>query len=412
MRRLCLIGSLLWLITAQASTAQSQHAAGRWLDDAATPIRTIVPQDDDYSDLEPLRIAIGDARVVMLGEQTHGDGATFLLKSRLVRFLHEQMGFNVLVFESGLYDCEKHWQQRLPAAECILPVWGETHQMRPLLAYLDAHRDSLILTGMDIQLTDVAYQYIADDLVAYTTALNITTLEALEGRVFLRWLRDLAERIPSKPPADEETVFFGVLGRLQGAIAASGDPNADYWLQVLASTAVYANEMWHFEAIPDGYIARDVQMGENLLWLANERYPHEKLIVWTAGYHSVRNLHTARSLQDVPLVYPSHTTAGDVARYGLGEALYTINFTSAAGTYLDLRTQRVLPVPTPIPGSFEATMTGLGYEIAFLDLKANEGNDEWVGTPHWNYEAMQADWSLLMDGVVFIHEMTPSEPIR
>jgi hypothetical protein len=34
----------------------------------ARPIRSIDPSDEDYSDLEPLADAIGDARVVQLGE--------------------------------------------------------------------------------------------------------------------------------------------------------------------------------------------------------------------------------------------------------------------------------------------------------------------------------------------------------
>jgi erythromycin esterase-like protein len=69
------------------------------------PFRSIDPADDDFSDLMPLVSSIGKARVVLLGEQSHWDGATFQVKVRLIRFLHTMMGFDVLAWESGTYDC-------------------------------------------------------------------------------------------------------------------------------------------------------------------------------------------------------------------------------------------------------------------------------------------------------------------
>src|SRR2546421_4659909 len=86
------------------SFAQSQGAKVAWLKDHALAVRSIDPADDDFSDLAPLRDLIGDARVVQLGEQSHGDGATFYAKARLIRFLHERMGFDVLAWESGMLD--------------------------------------------------------------------------------------------------------------------------------------------------------------------------------------------------------------------------------------------------------------------------------------------------------------------
>src|SRR5450631_1268156 len=72
-------------------------------------IRSIEPADTDFSDLEGLAAAIGNSRIVLLGEQTHGEASTFLAKTRIIHFLHEKMGFNVLAFESGFYDCARIW---------------------------------------------------------------------------------------------------------------------------------------------------------------------------------------------------------------------------------------------------------------------------------------------------------------
>jgi hypothetical protein len=53
-------------------------------------IRTVDPADQDFSDLEPLRAAIGTARIVQLGEPSHGAGSSFAAKTRLVMFLHQR----------------------------------------------------------------------------------------------------------------------------------------------------------------------------------------------------------------------------------------------------------------------------------------------------------------------------------
>ena len=75
-----------------------------WLKKHAAPITTldIGKQNYRFADLKPFGEAVGDARVVFLGEQTHGDGTTFEAKARLIRYLHEVKGFDVLAFESGM----------------------------------------------------------------------------------------------------------------------------------------------------------------------------------------------------------------------------------------------------------------------------------------------------------------------
>ena len=72
---------------------------------ASHKLNSIDPNDTDFSDLAPIGKAIGRSRVVLLGEQSHGDGATIAAKIRLVKYLHEKCGFDVLAWESGIYGC-------------------------------------------------------------------------------------------------------------------------------------------------------------------------------------------------------------------------------------------------------------------------------------------------------------------
>ena len=53
-----------------------------------------------HTDLEFFRDIVGEARVVSLGEGTHGTRDFFEMKARILRFLVEEMGFNTFAIEA------------------------------------------------------------------------------------------------------------------------------------------------------------------------------------------------------------------------------------------------------------------------------------------------------------------------
>jgi hypothetical protein len=73
----------------------------------AVALRDPLIEADDRSDLEALSRAIGDAKVVILGEATHADGTTCLAKASVIRYLHDTKGFDVLAWESGMFECSR-----------------------------------------------------------------------------------------------------------------------------------------------------------------------------------------------------------------------------------------------------------------------------------------------------------------
>ncbi|MFK7980059.1 MAG: hypothetical protein AB8G86_08765, partial [Saprospiraceae bacterium] len=57
--------------------------------------------NNDYSEFSFLKEIIGDKRIVCLGEEDHWYGEYFQLKNKLIKYLVNELGFKVLVFESS-----------------------------------------------------------------------------------------------------------------------------------------------------------------------------------------------------------------------------------------------------------------------------------------------------------------------
>ncbi|MFJ9950495.1 erythromycin esterase family protein [Kitasatospora sp. NPDC091207] len=101
------LGALLAPVAAQAAPAgpadTATAAAGRQspvraLEQAAHPLRSTEP-GRNTADLRAMGTMIGDARVVGLGEATHGSHEFFAMKERLFRYLVEEKGFTTFALE-------------------------------------------------------------------------------------------------------------------------------------------------------------------------------------------------------------------------------------------------------------------------------------------------------------------------
>src|SRR5512143_437572 len=69
-----------------STTEQAKSADVRWLIANAVPFETAEP-NSSFEDLMPLKQTVGDARIVALGEATHGTHEFFQMKHRMLQFL-------------------------------------------------------------------------------------------------------------------------------------------------------------------------------------------------------------------------------------------------------------------------------------------------------------------------------------
>jgi erythromycin esterase len=154
--------------TATLSAEQAREAAAEWLRANAIPFETTEP-GSKFEDLLPLKALIGDARIVALGEATHGTHEFFQMKHRLVEFLVEEIGFSLFAMEVGWAEADSvnnyvHTCEGDPVTTLAgLGYWTwNTQEVLDMIRWMCVHNQKpgdapeIGFAGFDMQLPDTA----------------------------------------------------------------------------------------------------------------------------------------------------------------------------------------------------------------------------------------------------------------
>jgi erythromycin esterase-like protein len=155
-----------------AGDAVAQESVVDWVRRNAIPLST-TEAGHGFKDLKPLKAIVGDARVVALGEATHGTREFFQLKHRLLEFLATKMGFTIFSIEANmpeayrLNDYVLHGRGDPATLLKGMYFWTwDTEEVLDMIRWMREFNASgkgrLQFTGFDMQTPDVAAGIVVD----------------------------------------------------------------------------------------------------------------------------------------------------------------------------------------------------------------------------------------------------------
>jgi erythromycin esterase len=427
---------------ARPTAAIHEAPAEKWLSQHAVRLRTTSLEDGDQSDLEALRTIVGDARIVQLGEESHGDGTAFLTKARLVRFLHEKMGFNVIAFESPLFDCSVAWERLLAGADvteiarqCMYTIWSESEQVQPLLRYIASNSKTsapLELTGFDCQLrkpNEGTRTTMAIDLRAYLDRAGRSREVAPEFWASLDQTLSKARDRKYKATTEEYRKAIALFEKAEAYVADLPDSGprsserSSFWRRAIQTTRAFVEYKWNPENLynrpPDAGAKddpsftnnpRDAEMAKNLIWLARNRYPNAKIITWGASFHFAREV-ASIDLREADYTYDRLTPMGQLVRNEFGDQMFSFAFIADHGAVHYMDTGESEDVKKAPPDSIEDRLAHAGLDTAIVDLRHLGPDGAWLRdfqlSRPLGYDPMRAQWPKVFDGFVFNRVMAP-----
>ncbi|MFB6837857.1 erythromycin esterase family protein [Streptomyces sp. NPDC056361] len=373
--------------TPSASTASTDRVAAgretavvRSLEGIAHPLRSTDPAGPT-ADLRALSGMVGDAKVVGLGEATHGSHEFFAMKERVFRHLVEERGFTTFALEmswSAGLRIDEYLQggpgdPRKIAEETLAGSPWEREEFVSLIGWMREHNrrhpdHRVHFMGDDLgapKLGDHIFERVLSS-VRESRPEALPRLTELYGRlrpfddVFAYLRRPVAEREEKAARAQE------ALDLLAGQ-EKDGDEDYAWTVQHarnIAQTFAFATvDLTDAASVTAAERLRDQAMADNVLWW--QRHSGHKMLL------SAHNGHVGY-VSTHPDTYPR--TQGAVLRDRLGRDYTAIGFSFAGGSFLTKDTSldgdwEPVTVPAAVPGMNEHTLDRVRHRDFYLDLR-------------------------------------------
>lgn len=400
-----------------------------WIKTNHNTITSIESDDTDYSDLMFLESILNGKNLVQLGENCHGVSEFNKVKVRLIKFMHEVLGYQVIAFESSIFECNmaqlniKDLSPEELMRSSIFGVWycDETIELFNYIKSTQSTNNPLILAGFDVQRSSTIglaeRSNIYHDLVSkidpdYAASVLEKDKEFLSNVNKKEWLienRDLYIDF-------YKTLYEWIDLHMNTLVKLS--PDKTVLPLIMRQTAwsmkpyIECSVEYGRNDVTEYYSIRDLGMATNVKFLKEQLYPGKKIMVWAHNGH-IQNNET--NIKGGGPIAKAKNMGHWLSRW-FSEEIYTIGLFMYKGQ-VSSTNRWVYSLGTYETNSLESIFAETNKEYVFLDLQnlteviGNSWAFEYITSTEWEDRGEREDEILIhkdhYNGIIFIRNVTP-----
>jgi len=293
---------LLALLALGSSCAHAQQPTPdqiHWIRENAVAFET-VKAGNGFDDLQHLKQLIGDARIVALGEPTHGSREVFQMKHRLLEFLVEELGFSIFSIEANLPEAFRlndyvlRGQGNPDQLIRGMYFWTwTTEEVREMVEWMRRHNAeverrgsgaAVTFTGFDVQTPDVAARIVESFVEKADPAYAPVARKAARAAAAVP--RSGKGGSAAARAAERWQAVVSHLATNREKYRAEHDPLSVDWALVNARLVVdFANV--REDAGRSGLAVRDRAMARMVGWILGQS-PNARIVLWAHNSHVAR----------------------------------------------------------------------------------------------------------------------------
>jgi len=335
----------------------------------------------------------GDARLVLLGEASHGTSDFYRARAVITRRLIERHGFGIVAVEADWPDAAsidrfvRHRPRRdgEEAAFQRFPTWmWRNREVDDFVRWLREHNEGREpaamagLYGLDLYNLSGSIRAVID----YLDDVDPDAARVARERYgcLLPWARDPARygRLAiSEGYARCRAPVLAMLRELHTRRLRYAAEDGDEWLDAAANARLVKNAEAYYRVMYEGaaesWNLRDTHMFETLCQLLDARGPHAKAVVWAHNSHIGNAAFTEMGRERDEL------NIGQLVKERFGEEARLIGFGTHGGTVAaasdwdgPMEVKRVRP---SLEGSHERLSHDTGLDRFLLDLRSGPIRD-------------------------------------